>query len=251
MGAVYTIWLREMKRFFRARSRIVGNLSMPFIWLVIMGIGLGSSFALTGISFNYIQFLAPGIIGMTLLFTSIFSGVSVIWDKQFGFLKEILVAPVSRVSIVLGKMIGSSTISIINGVLIFIIAIALGAVSVGSLTLFGIIASVVFMSMISFSFVSIGLIIASKLENMEGFQMIMSFLVMPVFFLSGAFFPIENIPVWMKVLAYIDPLFYGVDGLRGSLIGISQLPVWLNFSVLLGFCLVIIALSSIIFKKMG
>lgn len=251
MNIIHTIWLREMKRFLRSKSRIVGNLSMPFIWLVIMGFGLSSSFALPGADFDYIHFLAPGIIGMTLLFTSIFSGVSVIWDKQFGFMKEILVAPISRLSIVLGKIAGSSTISLINGILIFAIAVLLNAIDISNLTILSVTASIIFMLLISFSFVSIGLIIASRLDNMEGFQMIMSFLVMPLFFLSGAFFPIENVPAWMKFLAYADPLMYGVDGLRGGLIGISHFSVWFDLNVLIIFSLITILISSFLFKKMN
>jgi ABC-2 type transport system permease protein len=249
MLTVYTIWLREMTRFMRAKSRIVSNLAMPVIWLIVLGIGIGSSFDLAGFNFQYIEFLAPGIIGMTLLFTSIFSGISVIYDKQFGFLKEILVAPVSRISIVLGKISGSGTVALINGVLILIIAVALGAIPLAGLSILGIIMSMLFMILISSSFISIGLIIASKLNDMEGFQMIMSFFVMPIFFLSGAFFPIENIPVWLKVLAFADPLMYGVDGLRGSLIGVSMLPIWMSFTVLLAFTVVVILIAAYMFRK--
>lgn len=250
MGAVSTIWLREMKRFFRAPSRIAGNLSMPFIWLVIMGFGLSSSFALAGTT-SYLQFLAPGIIGMTLLFTSIFSGISVIWDKQFGFLKEILVSPTSRISIICGKIAGSATISLINGFIILAIAIALGALPAASLSLTSLAAAVLLMVFISVSFISLGLIIASRLDNMEGFQMIMSFLVMPLFFLSGAFFPIDRAPIWMRIFSAVDPLRYGVDGLRGSLIGIAELPLWIDISVLLGFSVGLVLLAGMAFKKMG
>jgi ABC-2 type transport system permease protein len=240
-----------MKRFSRAKSRIIGNLSMPFIWLVIMGIGLSSSIVIPGMPEDYFSFIGPGVIGMTLLFSSIFSGISVIWEKQFGFLKEILVAPVSRTTIVFGKIFGSVTISMFNGILILIIAILLGAVSLSHLGIVPIILALVFMALICFAFVALGLAIASKLNNMEGFQMIMSFLVMPVFFLSGAFFPITNVPIWMKGLAYIDPLYYGVDGLRGALIGISEMPLLVDIGVLLAFDIAMLLLASYLFNKMG
>jgi len=249
INAIYTIWLREMKRFIRSKSRIIGNISMPFIWLAIMGVGLNSTFTIPGINISYLNYMAPGIIGMTLLFTSIFSGLSVIWDKQFGFLKEILVSPIPRISIVLGKIAGSSTISIINALIILIISISMGAIYIKNLTIYNIVEAIIFMILISISFVSIGLAIASRLDNMEGFQVIMSFLVMPIFFLSGAFFPIENVPNWMKVLAFIDPLMYGVDGLRGSLLGISKFSIWIDFLILFVFSVSIILLSTIMFKK--
>ncbi len=251
LAAIFTLWLREMKRFSRAKSRIIGNLSMPFIWLVIMGIGLSSSIVIPGMPEDYFSFIGPGVIGMTLLFSSIFSGISVIWEKQFGFLKEILVAPVSRTTIVFGKIFGSVTISMFNGILILIIAILLGAVSLSHLGIVPIILAVVFMALICFAFVALGLAIASKLNNMEGFQMIMSFLVMPVFFLSGAFFPMTNVPIWMKGLAYIDPLYYGVDGLRGALIGISEMPLLVDIGVLLAFDIAMLLLASYLFNKMG
>lgn len=251
LAAIFTLWLREQKRFFRAKSRIVGNLSMPFIWLAIMGIGLSSSIVIPGMSENYFSFIGPGVIGMTLLFSSIFSGISVIWEKQFGFLKEILVAPVSRTTIVFGKIFGSATISMFNGVLILIIAILLGAIPLAHLGIFPILLAIVFMALICFSFVALGIAIASKLNNMEGFQMIMSFLVMPIFFLSGAFFPMANVPIWMKGLAYIDPLYYGVDGLRGALIGISEMPILVDIGVLLAFDIAMLLLASYLFNKMG
>lgn len=249
ISIIYTIWLREMKRFLRAKPRIIGNLAMPLIWFAIMGVGLNSSFVIPDARFTYLNFMTPGIIGMSLLFTSIFSAISVIWDKQFGFLKEILVSPISRTSIVLGKITGSATISLISALIFLSIATAFGGVPFGSLTALSTSKAVLFMTLISFSFVSIGLVIASKLNNMEGFQVIMSLMVMPLFFLSGAFFPIENAPQWMRVLAHVDPLMYGVDGLRGSLLGISQQSILLDISVLAGFSLLMIAVATFVFKR--
>ncbi|MBI4021347.1 MAG: ABC transporter permease [Candidatus Aenigmarchaeota archaeon] len=249
MGTIDTIWLREMKRFVRARSRIVGNLSMPFVWLVIMGFGLSSSFTLPGVPFSYLEFFAPGIIGMTLLFTSIFAGISVIWEKQFGFLKEILVAPASRTAIAVGKMAGSVTVAMINGLLLFAIALLMGALPLAGLSAAGVAAALVCMALISAFFVSVGLILASRLDNMEGFQMIMSFLVMPTFFLSGAFFPLATAPGWMQALAFVNPLRYGVDGLRGSLLGVAELPLVVDLAVLAGAAVAATLVAGYAFRK--
>ena len=251
IGEVYTIWLREIKRFLRAKPRIIGNIMMPFIWLAIMGVGLNSSFTIPGEKGNYLNFISPGIIGMTLLFSSIFSAISVIWEKQFGFLKEMLVAPISRTSIVLGKVMGSATISTFNALIVVVIAIILGGINLSSLSVVSVFSSFLFMILISATFVSIGLIIASRLNNLEGFQVIMSTLVMPLFFLSGAFFPLQNAPLWMRILSHGDPLMYGVDGLRAALIGTSQFSILLDISVLIGFSVFLVALSSFMFRKMN
>lgn len=224
---------------------------MPLIWLSIMGIGLSSSFTVPNSNLSYLKFMTPGIIGMSILFTSIFSAISVIWDKQFGFLKEMLVAPISRTSIVLGKVIGSTTISLITGILTLIIASFVGGISLTSLSLFSIIEMILLMVLISFSFVSIGLLIASRLNNIEGFQVIMSALVMPLFFLSGAFFPLENAPSWMQILSHLDPLMYGVDGLRGLLIGVNQLDLLLDIGVLTSFSIALLFAAALSFRKMS
>ncbi|MCX6818883.1 MAG: ABC transporter permease, partial [Candidatus Aenigmarchaeota archaeon] len=192
------------------------------------------------------EFLLPGIIGMTLLFSSMFSGISVLIDKQFGFMKEILVAPISRMSIMLGKTLGGSTTAMINGLIMLFLAILIG---IHFASLSGVLFSMVFMLLISMSFVSFGVAIASKMTDMSGFQMIMNFLIMPMFFLSGALFPINQTPAWMQSLAYIDPLFYGVDGLRGSLVGISVFPIIIDFAILAAFCTALIILGAYLFRK--
>jgi ABC-2 type transport system permease protein len=239
----YSIWLREMKRFTRARSRLVSSLVLPLVWLVFIGVGFGSSVDLGGM--DYISFLAPGIIGMIILFTSIFSGISVIWDRQFGFLKEILVAPISRSSIIIGKTLGGATVALINAFIMFAIAVGLGVIAPTA----GIITAVAVMILTSFCFVSIGLIIASNMRSMEGFQAIMSFLIMPVFFLSGALFPLSNTPQWMQAISLLNPLRYGVDGIRSSLIGVELLPLWINISALAGFAAALILIGAYSFRK--
>jgi len=240
---IYTIWLREMIRFIGARSRLVSSLAMPFFWMVLIGIGFGSSFSLPGM--DYMTFMAPGIVGMVIFFTSISSGISVIWDRQFGFLKEILVAPVSRTSIVIGKTLGGATVALISGFIMLLVAALIGAVQLSIGALF----SVVFMLLIAFSFVAVGLIIASRMRSMEGFQMIMSFIMMPLFFLSGALFPLQNTPAWMQAAASFNPLTYGVDGLRGAIVGAGMYPMWLDLGALLVISAIFVLVGSYSFKK--
>lgn len=252
---IYTIWLREMIRYVRSKSRIVSSLAMPIIWLVLLGNALGGMMkdtsALPG-GMSYVQFIAPGIIGMTILFTSVFAGVSIIFDREFGFLKEILVAPVSRFSIVMGKALGGTTTAMIQGMIMFVLALLLGVSFTSEFGIgFGFIIAVVFMFLIGLSFVSLGIAIASKIESMEGFQMIMSFLVMPMFFLSGALYPLDSLPGWLKILTYIDPLTYGIDGLRAAIQGtsVAHFPILLDLGVLSLSCLLLLLLGTYLFKK--
>jgi len=248
LQVIYVMWLREMKRFLRAKSRIIGSLAMPFFFLLAMGMGFNSGFNLPGApqGTNYLDFLVPGIIGMTMLFSSMFAGLSVLWDKEFGFLKEIMVAPVSRLVIVLGRIAGGLTTALIQGILIFIISLFLGFKVVN---LFGIILALLFMALIGVGFIGFGVAVASKMEDTQGFSLIMQFIVFPTFLLSGAFFPVTNFPNWIRPLAYLDPLTYGVDGLRASLIGFSQFSPVLDLSLLLIFSLAMVILGSWFFSK--
>ena len=200
LSAIYTIWLRELKRFLKSRSRVLGTGGQPLIWIAIFGVGLGAAFTIPG-GPPYITFMAPGIIGMTILFTSLFAGINVIWDKQFGFLKEIMVAPISRVSIVLGKVLGTATIALLSALVILVVVTAVGVIPLHDITVMGFLYAIAFMILISATFVSIGLVIASVINNIEGFQVIVNFLVFPLFFLSGAVFPITTAPTWMKIIS--------------------------------------------------
>lgn len=245
--AIYTIWLREMKRFFRARSRLIGSLAMPLFFLLFLGMGFDAAFKFSDMppGVNYIAFLAPGIIGMALLFNSITSGLSVIWDRQFGFLKEIMVAPVSRVSIVLGKTLGGVTTALLQGFLILLIVVGLGCFKITGLL--GFLSAVICMILIATSFVCLGLIFASIINDMQGFHLIMSLFTFPIFILSSALFPLERLPLWLKYLSYINPLTYGVDGLRYSLIGMAHFSLILDLFVLVCFCIFMIGLSTYFF----
>jgi len=245
--AIYVLWLREMKRFLRAKSRVIGTLAMPLFFLAFLGLGFGNM-NIPGMAngVDYIHFLVPGIVGMTMLFTSMFAGISVLWDREFGFLKEIMVAPVNRISIVIGRIVGGATTSIFQGILILGISILMGF-KIAGISAF--LLSVIFMLLISSTFIGLGLIFASKMKDMQGFSLIMNFVIFPLFFLSGALFPLENLPVWIRYISYLDPLTYGVDGLRGALIGVSSFSVLFNLAVLMGFSAVMIFLGAYFFEK--
>ncbi len=245
--AIQVLWLREMKRFLRAKSRIIGALAMPVFFLAFLGMGF-NRMAVPGLEggVEYIRFLVPGILGMSLLFSSTFGGLSVLWDREFGFLKEIMVAPVSRISIVLGRIAGGITTALIQSMLLLIISLFMGfrIDSVLSLLL-----ALVFMILISVTFLGLGLVFASKMRDMQGFSIVMNFVIFPLFFLSGALYPLENLPPWLRILGYADPLTYGVDGLRGVLIGVSAFPILMDLGMMLLFSLLMIVLGAYFFEK--
>lgn len=246
LKGVYTLWLREVKNFLRAKSRIVSAIVRPFFWIILMGVGLRSAFGSGIMGVDYLTFMATGIIGMSIMFDSVFSGVSVVVDRRFGFLKEVLVAPVPRSSIIMGKMLGGSSVAMLTGTIIMVMSILVANVPVS----LGILSAFVFMLITSFTLVGLGLAIASRMESMEGFNMIMAFIMMPVFFTSGIFFPLNQTPLWLQSVSMINPLTYGVDGIRASLLGVAQFPLWVSFSVLLCFFAALIALGSYSFRKM-
>ncbi len=246
LQAVYVLWLRDMKLFIRAKSMVIATIFMPFLWLSIMGLGLGRVTQIPGYS-SYLDFLAPGIIGMSILFRATMAGVSVMWDRQFGFMKEILVAPISRVYIMLGKAFGGTTTAMIQGLLILVSAVALGASMPGVV---GLLIAMLFMVVLALGFVSLGLAMASKITDPVAFPVIMNFLILPIFFLSGAVFPISTAPDWLSALAHINPMTYAVDGLRGAFGGATLFPIWIDLAVLTFFTMMMILLGSYLFKKM-
>jgi ABC-2 type transport system permease protein len=244
---IYTLWLREMKWFVRGKVRMVQTVVQPFLWLAIIGVGLSSSFSLQG-GGNYLQYMAPGIVGMSLIFSSTMSGVSVLWDKQFGFMKEILVAPVSRTHIMLGKALGGVTVSMFQGILLLFAA---GLFGVWPPSILAFLQMLVFMVFISFGFVSLGLALASKIEDPIAFPVVINFLIMPLFFLSGALFFLAAAPSWMKAVATVNPLRYGVDGLRGAMGSpYAEFSPLLDLAVLVTFSVAMILLGGYLFKKM-
>lgn len=245
METVYTLWKRQVIKYFRSRSRIIGSLAQPLLYLIAFGYGFGAVYSRAG-NGNYIQFLAPGIIAMSILFTAIFSGIEIIWDRQFGFLKETLVAPVSRFSIMLGRTLGGATVATFQGLIVLILSTLVGFHPVA---LHYWLLAVVFMFTIALLFTALGTAMASVLEDMQGFQLIMNFLVMPIFFLSGSLFPLEGLPFAMKVATMIDPMTYGIDGLRGTLLGASNFGLFQDILILAVVTLVLLGIGSYLFKK--
>jgi ABC-2 type transport system permease protein len=245
MSAIYILWLRELKRYVRSRAQIVASLGQPLLYLLALGFGLGPVFQKAG-NGSYVQFVAPGVIGMTVLFSAVFSGIGLLWDRQFGFLKETLVAPVPRIRIMIGKALGGATVAMIQGSLVVIVCLLVGF-RPGSLAAIPI--AILFMALIATVFASLGIAIGSKLENMQGFQLIMNFLVMPIFFLSGALFPLTNLPRALAAVTSIDPLSYGIDGLRGALIGVSHFGAVTDAVVLCCVAFVLMAIGSHFFSK--
>jgi ABC-2 type transport system permease protein len=245
MKVIYILWLREVKKYLRSRTQIIASLGSPIMYLGILGFGLGPVFARAGEG-SYLQFMAPGVIGMTILFTSMFSGIALLWDRQFGFLKETLVAPVPRIFIMFGRTVGGATVSMIQGSLIFIVCLIAGfrPISLMSVPL-----AFLFMALIAVVFAALGTVIGSSLKDMQGFQLVMNFLVMPIFFLSGALYPLSNLPKVLAVLTRVDPLTYGVDGVRTVLIGVSHFGSAADLIVLLVVAMLLLSLGAWRFSK--
>ena len=245
MGAIYILWLRELKRYVRSRVQIVVSLGQPCLYLLALGFGLGPVFRQAGHG-SYLQFMAPGVIGMTVLFSSVFSGIAMLWDRQFGFLKETLVAPVPRIQIMLGRTLGGATVAIIQGSLILLICLIAGF---RPHSWVAIPAAFLFVIMIAVVFAALGTAIGSVIKDMQGFQLGMNFLVMPIFFLSGALFPLANLPAFMAVLTRLDPLTYGVDGLRGVLINTWHFNAAFDLSILAMIAAVFVTAGAYLFSK--
>ena len=218
MNAIYILWLREVKKYSRSRVQIIASLGQPLLYLLVLGFGLGPVYQKAG-GGSYLQFMAPGIVGMAVLFTSVFSGIALLWDRQFGFLKETLVAPVPRIYVMIGRTLGGATVAMLQGTLIVVVCLIAGFRPV---SLIGIPLGFAFMALIAIVFAALGTSIGSSLQDMQGFQLIMNFLVLPIFFLSGALFPLNNLPRVLSLVTKLDPLSYGVDGLRAALIGASH-----------------------------
>ncbi|MFP3908265.1 MAG: ABC transporter permease [Archaeoglobaceae archaeon] len=243
---IYILWLRDLKRYFRARSRVIGSLGMPFFFLAFLGVGF-RRVEFPGLSdVQYVDFLTPGIVAMVILFSSVFSGISVVWDRQFGFLREIMVSPVSRVTIALGRIFGGATTALIQGALLMAVSSLVGFLP----PLGGVPFALVFMLLTSIGFTGVGVIFATFMRDVHGFPLVINFFIFPLFFLSGAIFPITEFPQWVKWIAYINPLTYCVDGMRWSLINYSDINPLIDFSVPLLFSLATIILASYFFSKM-
>jgi ABC-2 type transport system permease protein len=245
VSVVFILWLRELKRYTRSRAQIIASLGQPTLYLVVLGFGLGPTFRQAG-NGSYLQFLAPGVVGMTILFSSIFSGVGLLFDRQFGFLKETLVAPVPRLQIMVGRTLGGATVAMLQGTLMLLVCLIAGFRPV---SLSGGLMAPFFMLLIAIVFCALGTAIGSGLQDMQGFQLIMNFLVLPIFFLSGALFPLDNLPAALSFLTRLDPLSYGIDGLRGTLIAASHFSTVTNFAVLIAVAIAFLALGARAFSR--
>jgi len=248
---IYALWYRETKVFLRERSRVISSIINPLLWLLIIGGGLGSAVSFNGI--NYQTFIYPGILIQTALFSSVFFGVYIVWDKKIDFMKEVLVAPMRRTSIFVGKILGGSTDTLLQVLILFFIGFIFmiaGIMPGLKLTPFSVLVSLTFLLVTTVGLVSVGLIIGSQMESPEGFQLIISFLIFPLFFLSGALFPITNLPGWLAPLILANPVTYAVDGIRGVMMGISRFNLLFDFTLVCLFALVMILIGTYAFKKM-
>lgn len=242
---IYILWLRQLKKYYRSRARMVGSLAQPVLFLVALGFGFGPIYQKAG-GGNYLQFIAPGIIAMSIIFTAMFTGIEVIYDKQFGFLKETLVAPVPRWTIMLGRTFGGATVATLQGVVVFFIALLIGFRPENA---FLAPLAIIYMILIATFFTALGTAIASKMDDMQAFPLIINFLIMPLFFLSGALFPLNGLPKAIQTITYLNPLSYGVDGIRGILSGQMHFSLHIDFLVLLVFAVVVSAIGSYLFSK--
>jgi ABC-2 type transport system permease protein len=245
MTAIYILWLREVKRYLRSRPQMIGSLGQPLLYLIVLGFGLGPVFQQAGRG-SYLQFVAPGVVGMAILMMAIFSGIGLLWDRQFGFLKETLVAPVPRLHIMIGRTLGGATIALIQGTLVLVVSLIAGfrPTALAAVPL-----AFVFMVLVAIVFAALGTAIGSSLRDMQAFPILMNFLVMPIFFLSGALFPLGNLPAGLVVATRMDPLSYGVDGLRGTLIGLTHFGLATDVGVLCVVAVGFIALGAWSFSR--
>jgi len=245
MAVIYVLWLREVKKYLRSKPQMIASLGQPLMYLLALGFGLGPVFQKSGQG-SYLQFIAPGVVGMAILFTSIFSGIGLLWDRQFGFLKEMLVAPVPRIEIMIGRTLGGMTVSVIQGLLVLIIAIIVGFRPV---SWWHIPIAIGFMLAISLVFAALGVAVGSSLQDMQGFQLIMNFLVMPIYFLSGAMFPLAGQGWALMIATRIDPLSYGIDGMRSMLLGTSTFSPITDIVVLACAGAVLLVVGAYRFSK--
>jgi ABC-2 type transport system permease protein len=243
---IYALWLREFKVFMREKSRLVASTFTPVLWLFVIGSGLGATSPVTVPGVDYPQFIFPGIVAMSIIFSSVFFGSYIIWDRKFDFLKSVMVAPVSRGSVFVGKTLGGMTTSLIQAAILLAIGAAIG-IPFTPLSFVQVIAIILLMS---FGLTSLGLALGSYMYSLEGFQMIVSFVVFPLFFLSGALFPLDGLPGWLQVLTMADPATYGVDAMRHSMLGVGSYSFELDAAILVAYTAALGAFGIFSFKRM-
>lgn len=250
MRAFMTMIYRQIKRFWRARSRVVGMMINPLIWLIFFGLGWSKLFDFPMakklfMGFDYLSFFAPGVYCMTIFLNGFTSGLSVIWDKQFGFLKETMVAPSSRKSIMAGRIVGDATISLLQGIIILVLTLPLT-----DMKIHGFFPALFLGFLLSISISSLGVCISIRMNSIEGFQLIVSVLMLPIVFLSGAVYPIDAIPDYIKVLAYLNPLTYAVDGSRYFLLGVSRFSILLDIFTLSILTIILLLTAIHLFERL-
>ncbi len=210
LRGIYTIWYRDILRFWQDKVRLVGSLVFPLLFLFVFGSGLGSQMGSFGTGIDFTQFMFPGIVGMMVLMGSLMAGISLVWDREFGFLKEVLVAPISRTSVAIGKTLGSATTALFQGIFILLLAPLIGI----SLSLGTVLALIPLLFLLAASMGSLGILLATRIKSMQAFPVVMQMLVFPMVFLSGVFFPVEGLPAWMNVLVKLNPATYGIAPIR-------------------------------------
>lgn len=251
--AIYVVLLRELKRYWRAKARVISSVAQSFFFFVIFGLGLGGFIGeFSGV--NYLSYIAPGVIGMGLLFGSVYSGISVIFDRQFGFMKEMMVAPVSRTSIILGKILGGATTATLQGIILLVVATVIGAFTLSFTFAIGALAAIGAMILITAGFVGLGVSIGSTLNDFHAFQLLSTFLMWPMFMLSGVFFPINVAPLPLQVAMLCDPMFYGVELLRWCLLGtgtplLGPLGGLISLVVVVFFNALMVGLGTFLFSR--
>lgn len=233
MEQVFYIWYRDVIKFFRDRSRLASSFMMPFMFLILFGSGMGGAIKslMAGArtpagmaGFDFVKFMFPGIIGMTVFNTAIFSALSIVQDREFGFMKEIMVSPVPRLRIALGKTLGGATVALMQGVLMFVFVPFIGI----KLNFDIILRIIPAIFLVAFTISSIGILVASRLRSAQGFQMIIQLLVFPMLFLSGAYFPLNGMPGWMNVIVKLNPLTYAVDLFKKIILEYDKMPEMLR-----------------------
>jgi ABC-2 type transport system permease protein len=245
LEGMYAVWLREAKIYVREKERLISSGVSPLLWIFGFGTGIGANLKSVE-GYPYQVFIYPGIVVMAVLFTSLFYGIYIIWDRKLDFLKEVLVAPVSRASVFAGKVLGGATDAMVQVIFLLIIGLFINI----PLKPLIVIEAFFMLMLISVAMVSIGLVIGANLKSPEGFGLVINFVMWPMFFFSNALFTLENIPAWLTTLTYINPMTYGVDAVRGIILGINHFPFYLDISVMLIFSAVMMVLGVLSFRKM-
>jgi ABC-2 type transport system permease protein len=252
VATIGMVWQRELIRLRRTPTRIITGLAQPLIFLFVMGSGLGHLISSDIAGFDYQEFLFPGILSMSIITSSLFASISVVWDREFGFMREMLVAPVSRASIVFGKALGGGTVSVVQGLVLILAAPIIGV----SLTPFRVVGLILALLLLAYALTSLGMVLATRMQRMESFQMVMTLVLQPMIFLSGAVFPLQNLPGWLAFLTRVNPATYGVDLVRRAAledapaltVGGEVVPMWVDALVVLALGSALMALAVRLFQ---